>query len=316
MVKQLLRFLSFYMRFLISFSNIGYQVRRWFWGEQHFDHSGQTWLVTGASGGIGKAVVTSALKAGANVIVVARSQEKLTALKQELPPQLAERIDLQAVDLSLQREVDRLVKQLRQQHTRIDVLINNVGVLLDDLSVTDEGVETSFATNVLNHFQLTNAVLDNNILDDQATVINVTSGGMYNVPMTIEELDVQTDQYNGVFAYAFHKRAQAVLTQYWRDKYASGGRQFYVMHPGWADTQGIKTSLPRFRKILKSVLRDENGGADTILWLAGQRPQQQQADVVWFDRKPRGTHLLGTNREANASASDLVGYLQSRLVKE
>ena len=99
----------------------------------------------------------------------------------------------------------------------------------------------------------------------------MTSGGGYNVPLNIAMLNMTNPKkYNGTGAYGFHKRAQIVLNQYWRDKYGARGITFYVMHPGWADTDGVKRSLPRFRKILKSILRDAESGADTALWLAAR----------------------------------------------
>ncbi|MBL4827411.1 MAG: SDR family NAD(P)-dependent oxidoreductase [Spongiibacteraceae bacterium] len=314
MLTQILNLINFYIRFLISFSNIGYRCRRFFWSNQHFDFSAQTWLVTGASGGIGKATVVGALRSGAKVIVVARSDQKLRALKRGLPKRWADNIELRVADLSLQTQVHLLIEQLAEQSVKINVLVNNVGVLLDELTITTEGVETAFATNVLNHFQLTQALLEKQMLAEDASVVNVTSGGMYHVPLAIESLDIQSDAYNGVSAYAFHKRAQVVLTQYWRKHSAGANRQFYVMHPGWVDTQGVKTSLPRFRKLLKSILRNSEGGADTILWLAGARPGQDQSDAVWFDRKPRKAHYFRSSMQGSSGAEQLVDYLRSRLI--
>jgi dehydrogenase/reductase SDR family member 12 len=319
MVKQLFNIMCFYSRFLLSFSNIGYVCRRLIWSDQRHNYSGQTWLVTGASGGIGKAVVEGALNAGARVIAVARSEQKLAQLKvhlrQSLPDSLTDKVETYTVDLSLQHEVKTLIDGLSGEGITIDVLVNNVGVLLDDLSVTEEGVETSFATNLLNHYQLTQALLDKNILTGTAVVVNVTSGGLYNAPLSIAHLDIQSQAYNGVIAYTYHKRAQAVLTQYWREKNAATHRQFYAMHPGWVDTQGVKDSLPTFRKILKTVLRDSTAGADTILWLVSKRPHQSALDAVWFDRNPRKTHFLKSTMHSDDTKETLVAYLRSRLLE-
>ena len=144
----------------------------------------------------------------------------------------------------------------------------------------------------------------------------MTSGGGYNMPFMVPMLNVTDPQkYNGVFAYGFHKRAQIVLNQYWRDKYGSRGIAFYVMHPGWADTDGVKRSLPRFRKILKSILRDEASGADTALWLAGTRPAQPEEELVWFDRAIRPAHMYERTKTSKDTPQSLVAYLDSELAR-
>jgi dehydrogenase/reductase SDR family protein 12 len=87
------------------------------------------------------------------------------------------------------------------------------------------------------------------------------------------------------------------------------------MHPGWADTAGVKRSLPRFRKILKSILRDESSGADTAIWLAATRPSQPEEELVWFDRKPRTAHVYPHTRATRETPQSLVAWLDAELAK-
>jgi dehydrogenase/reductase SDR family protein 12 len=148
-------------------------------------------------------------------------------------------------------------------------------------------------------------------------VVNMTSGGGYNMPLMVGMLNVTDPRtYNGVFAYGFHKRAQMVLNQYWRDKYGPRGIQFYVMHPGWADTDGVKRSLPRFRKILRPILRNEASGADTALWLAARRPPQPEHECVWFDRGVRTAHVYERTRATKDTPESLVAYLDRELERQ
>jgi len=114
-------------------------------------------------------------------------------------------------------------------------------------------------------------------------------------------------------AYAFHKRGQMVLNQYWRDTYGPKGLTFYLMHPGWADTDGVKRSLPRFRKILKSILRDPESGADTALWLAGMRPSQPDHELVWFDRAIRPAHAYERTKLTKETPQSQVAYPEKEL---
>lgn len=91
--------------------------------------------------------------------------------------------------------------------------------------------------------------------------LETASGGMYNHPLVVTCLNITGPGYVGVRVYGLSKRAQVVLTQYWRRTFADTERYFYVMHPGWVDTVAVGRSMPRFRETLKSVLRsDPQGG--------------------------------------------------------
>ena len=112
----------------------------------------------------------------------------------------------------------------------------------------------------------------------------------------------------GFAAYAAHKRAQVALTDYWRAAFHNLDVDAYVLHPGWADTAGVQSSLPTFRKILKPILRNANQAADTIIWLAATRPKTI-ADRVWFDRKQRSTHAYAHTRQPQTTVPALISRL-------
>jgi dehydrogenase/reductase SDR family protein 12 len=316
--QQLKKIVAFYSRFTGSFTQVGYRWRSLSWDKFTPDYRGQHWLVTGGSGGIGRHIVLEAARAGAAVTAVARSETKLATLREDARRAGIEGVATECCDFTLQSDTERLLRRLEGAGRKLDVLVNNVGVLLDDLSVTEEGRETSFVSNLLSHYQLTEGLIRAGLLaGPKATVINMTSGGGYNMPLMVAMLNV-TDpaKYNGVFAYGFHKRAQIVLNQYWRDTYGSRGIAFYVMHPGWADTDGVKRSLPRFRKILRPILRDAAAGADTALWLAGTRPTQPEHELVWFDRAIRPAHVYDRTRTTQDTPRSLVAYLDSELARQ
>lgn len=316
--QQLKKIVGFYSRFTASFTQVGYRWRRLSWPAFTPDYRGQHWLVTGGSGGIGRHIALEAARAGATVTAVARSESKLGTLRDDARKAGIAGVETECCDLALQSDTGRLLRRLEASGRKIDVLVNNVGVLLDDLEITAEGRESSFVSNLLSHYQLTEGLIRTGLLaGPKAAVINMTSGGGYNMPLMVAMLNV-TDpaKYNGVFAYGFHKRAQMVLNQYWRDKYGSRGIAFYVMHPGWADTDGVKRSLPRFRKILRPILRDAASGADTALWLAGTRPAQPEHELVWFDRAIRPAHVYDRTRATQDTPQTLVAYLESELARQ
>jgi dehydrogenase/reductase SDR family protein 12 len=315
--RLLKKIAAFYARFTLSFTQIGYRARRLTWAPTPLDFSGQHWLITGASGGIGRQIALDAAGAGASVTAVARNGAKLAQLIADARALGIRGLDTEVCDFSLQADTARLVEKLAGSGRCIDVLVNNVGVLSDDHVLTGEGRESSFTVNLLSHYLLTEGLIRRGVFAaGRPLVINMTSAGGYNVPLNTAMLNVvDPARFNGTAAYGFHKRAMMVLNQYWRGRFGPRGFTFYVMHPGWADTEGVKRSLPRFRKILKPILRDAASGADTALWLAATRPAQPEEEIVWFDRKVRPAHVYERTRISKDTPQSLAAWLDHELAR-
>ena len=294
----------FFTGFIPSFTRIGYRARRARWETLAPDFAGQRWLVTGASTGLGREIALAAAAAGADGVAVARASDRLSALAAAPGPGS---ISTRAADLSLVAVTRELVNELAEDGRPFDVVVNNVGVLFNEQTRTPEGLDAGFATNLLNQYVLTEGLKEHDLFAPEACVITMASGGMYNVPLSIEDLQPEAD-YNGTLAYAYHKRAQAVLNSWWRQQDLDGIR-YYVMHPGWADTPGVQTALPEFRRLLGALLRSPEEGADTAVWLAAKRPDQDNDQGVWFDRALRSPHLLFGTRGGDAPAA-LIDYLE------
>jgi NAD(P)-dependent dehydrogenase (short-subunit alcohol dehydrogenase family) len=185
----------------------------------------------------------------------------------------------------------------------IHILVNNAGVLLPERSETDEGIESTLATNLLGHFLLTNLLVDK--LARPARIINVSSGGMYSQRVHVDDLQMKQGRYDGAVAYARTKRGQVILTELWAQLLESRGVVVHSMHPGWADTPGVSKSLPLFHKLTKPLLRTPAEGADTILWLAASEEGEGSSGQFWHDRRPRSTHRLRGTRETEAERRTL-----------
>ena len=104
-----------------------------------------------------------------------------------------------------------------------------------------------------------------------------------------------------------------ILTEEWARRWREDGISVNAMHPGWADTAGVQRSLPRFRKILKSILRDAESGADTAIWLVAKRPSQPEEELVWFDRAVRTAHVYPHTRTTRETPQSLVAWLEAEL---
>lgn len=296
----------FYTRFFHRFSTVGLRQRQS--GFQPYPESlaGQTWLVTGASGGIGAAIATEAARRGATVLAMARNAHTLEAIGASLPP---DRWQPQPVDLS---RMTAIRGWLGRREGAIDVLVNNVGVLLNDYRRSDEGLESSFASNLLGHYVLTEGLHAAGLLKPSGCVIEMSSGGAYGAKLALDPMLYPDGAgYDGMAAYAMHKRAQIELVRHWNRRWSQGPRA-YAMHPGWVDTDGVKSSLPWFRATLRPFLRTPAQGADTALWLGTTRPTPDPEGGFWLDRVRDPEHVFGFTRQDQPDAAALGAFLAAQ----
>lgn len=303
--------LFFYSRFFTRFSRVGLRRRQRNWEPYPERLDGQTWLVTGASGGIGAAIAGLAHARGARVLAAARSKDKLAQLVRDAGG--AKRMLPLQVDFSSVADTRRLVQELTARVERIDVLVNNVGLLLDRFELTPEGLETSFVTNLLSHYVLTEGLHAAGRFNEGAAVINMSSGGMYGSPLRLSEMAATTAaDHDGMAAYAMHKRAQVELSRAWNQRW-QGHPRVYVMHPGWVDTAGVQTALPAFRATLRRHLRTPEEGADTALWLGTTRPPVAADGGIWLDRVLDPEHEFSLTRKSTADAQQLWEFLANKV---
>ena len=303
-MRKLLGSLVFYARFAVPFSRIGH--RRRVRAPLVADFGGQRWVVTGATGGIGRAIALGAAARGATVLALARDEARLHALVRDARG--PGRIEPVPVDLSSMRDLRRAASAIAAAG-RVDVLVHNVGVMRHDFARTDEGVERSFATNLLGHWVLDRTLRGGGALDARSAIISMSSGGAYGAALALGQLEAGDGAgHDGFLAYAQHKRAQVELTHYW-NTLGPDAPKAWVMHPGWVDTEGVRSSLPGFRKVFRRVLRSADEGADTALWLAATRPPVGEG--IWLDRQRDPEHVFGFTRRG-ASAPALAAWLAAR----
>ena len=191
----------------------------------------------------------------------------------------------------------------------LHLLVNNVGVLINDRQETPERLELTFATNLCGHFLLTNLLLDKLIASTPSRIVNVSSGGMYTQRINVDDLQSTKGNYNGSIAYACTKRGQVILTEMWADRLRDTGVTVHAMHPGWAATAGVKQSLPAFYRVTKPLLRTAEQGADTIVWLCASDEAAETSGMFWHDRQPRPTHRMRGTQETQDERARLWSEL-------
>jgi len=307
-----------------GFSKIGYRVRQLIGNWQpisSFDLRGKTVVITGPTSGLGEQVARQLTVTGANLVLVARNEEKCARVIDEITPLCtgnkpvfvrAEMGDLESVRSAC--------AAIQQQFAHLDVLIHNAGALLNTRQISPQGIEQTVASHVVGPFLMTTLLLP---LMDGGRVVTVSSGGMYTSPLPIfdngETLEMPADKYAGSKQYAIAKRAQVTLNEMWAAREPQ--TEFVSMHPGWADTPGVQESIPGFRRVTAPILRSAGEGADTIAWLAAVQPLPGMSGSFWSDREIRSTHKSSRTKKSDTktaraalweSISDYVApYIQS-----
>lgn len=281
-----------------SWSSLGYSARRRLEGWSHqvpARMDGRVAVVTGFTSGIGLAVATRFGELGATLHLVGRDPGR-TASTAALLARRGFEVHTSIADLGDLAAVRSIAIDIMGAHQHLDVLVHNAGALSPGYTVSPQGFEMTVASQVLGPFLLTSLLLPRlEGGESSGRVITVASGGMYPEKLEVEKLAAGPESYHGVRAYARAKRAQVELNVEWARRCRSG-TIFQAMHPGWVDTPGVLTSLPRFHSITKPVLRSVEAGADTIVWLADVDEQDLGANGgFWLDRHRRSiTKLPGT----------------------
>ena len=160
-----------------------------------------------------------------------------------------------------------------------------------------DGTELTLATNVIGPFLLTHLLIPLLERSAPSRIVNVSSGGMYTQKLRVDDLQSEHEEFDGPTVYARTKRAEVVLTEMWAQRLAGTGVTAHAMHPGWADTAGVRSSLPRFYRVTRPLLRSPDQGADTIVWLGAAAEPAETCGGFWHDRRRRPTHLLPGTRE-------------------
>jgi dehydrogenase/reductase SDR family member 12 len=293
-----------------GYSRIGFSVRRLSSGDDigAATLKNRIVLVTGASSGIGEAACAGFAAAGARVHMLVRDRRRGENARRRIAtavPGAAGELKLDVCDLSDLRSVRRFAESFQARQERLDVLVNNAGVLAEERSYTRDDLELTFATNVVGPFLLTSLLLPSLLAAAPSRVITVSSGGMYTVRLHPDDLQLASESFDGSRFYAHTKRAQVALNRSWAERLPAERIAFHSMHPGWVDTPGLRSSLPRFRRLMAPLLRDSYQGADTIVWLGTHPNLEPATGGFWHDRAPRPEHRLPWTRETEGERERL-----------
>uniref|UniRef100_G3N4V6 Dehydrogenase/reductase (SDR family) member 12 n=2 Tax=Gasterosteus aculeatus aculeatus TaxID=481459 RepID=G3N4V6_GASAC len=277
--------------------------------------SGRSYVITGANSGLGKATAQEVANRGGTVHMVCRNQSRADAAKEEIVERSKnQNVHVHIVDMSNARQVWEFAQSFSQSSC-LHVLINNAGCMVNERELTEDGLEKNFATNTLGTYILTTALIPALKKVEDPRVVTVSSGGMLTQKLNADDLQFEKGAFDGTAAYAQNKRQQVILTERWATQHKD--IHFSSMHPGWADTPAVQTSMPSFHAKMQAKLRTEAMGADTVVWLAVSAAAAKQPSGLFFqDRKAVATHLpLASSRASAQEEEKLLAALDEFALK-
>ena len=286
-----------------SFTRLGYDARSRLAGWKpigDYDATGRVVLVTGATSGLGLVTAENLAAVGATVVLLGRDEAKTNRVRDEIADRTGSALLSSVVgDMGDLVAVRRVAAELNSGLDRLDVLIHNAGALSATREESPQGTELTVASQVVGPFLLTTLLLPLMQRSSLARVLTMSSGGMYASPLRVTELQMG-DDYKGSEQYARAKRAQVTLNEMWSEKVPASDVVFHAMHPGWADTPGVRDSLPTFRKVVGPLLRSPQQGADTMVWLALDDGEPlDSTGKFWLDRHQRSIHKLPNTKSSD-----------------
>ena len=229
-------------------------------------------VVTGATSGIGKQVATRLASLGAQVVLACRDRDRGMQVAADINATSAQqRAVVMTVDTADQRSISAFAEHYGDTYGSLDVLVNNAGVLLPTRNTSIDGIELTFATNVLGYHLVTTELLDALQAGAPARVVNVASTFAFEVDL--DDLQFERRSYDGMSAYAQSKACDRMLTWAFARRLEAASVTVNAMAPGLVLDTGLYARLPdeAKRDLAQYGSRSLAEGAETAVWLASSR---------------------------------------------
>jgi dehydrogenase/reductase SDR family protein 12 len=274
-------------------------------------------IVTGANRGLGLAMARALGARAATVHLVVRDAAAGAAAREAVVAAGARAAEVHVCDVGDAAAVRAFAARFEARALPLAALVLNAGFIAKAHALSRDGLEPSWAAAVLQSYllvallapSLARAAAAHPARTPAARVVHVSSGG--GLTVGVDAADAQgaaraaRGAFDGALQYAHAKRAQMALARAWARRLPRGVGS-YAMHPGWADTDGVRTSLPDFHAARAGTLRTAEQGADTAVWLAAAPALPEGVNgALFFDRAVAREHfpLAGTRGPRDEEAA-------------
>jgi NAD(P)-dependent dehydrogenase (short-subunit alcohol dehydrogenase family) len=238
-------------------------------GENISDQKGNVAIVTGSSSGLGYETAKVLADKNATVIVAVRNEVKGNAAVEKIKVENPNAdIQVMLVDLANLESVHKFAENFKKNFKKLDLLINNAGVMTPPYTKTKDGFELQFGTNHLGHFALTGLLIDLIKATPNSRIVNVSSNAHKIGKLNFDDLNWETRRYNKFRSYGDSKLANLYFTSELQKRLGkqSSGVIVASAHPGASATELSRHSL--FFRVLSLFVQNSNMGALPTLYAA------------------------------------------------
>lgn len=270
---------------------------------------GKTVLITGATSGLGKALAFKFAASKYRVYAIARSKAKAESVKRQVAEKTNESIEILLTDLSSQREVRRLVKKLKKDKVKFNALVNCAGTYKNKLTLTEDGIESTFAVNHLAPFLLTNLLLENKLIKPLGRILTISSIAHALVTLNFKDLSLPK-HFNGWRAYCQSKLANILFSNELAKRLETSSITSNAVHPGTISSQLLNTIPKRFSTFTRLVAITPQESAKAVFYLIDNKELQNVSGKYFSRFKQSRTfiwrHILVRQKEFWDLSTQLV----------
>jgi retinol dehydrogenase 14 len=277
--------------------------------------TGKTVLITGGTGGIGKASAIGLASMGARVGITGRDRARAERAATDIEAESSgSAVDTFVADLSSQTEVRRMADEVLAAYPRLDVLVNNVGGFWSHRHTTPDGLEHTFALNHLAPFLLTNLLLERLTSSAPARVVTVSSGAQSMGKIDFDDL-MGEQEYSGQRAYNQSKLANVMFTYELARRLETTGVTATALHPGMTNTSFSAEDPARAMApvvfVIRPFMRSPRKGAETVVYLSSSSAVEGVTGSYYANRKIKKSNDSSYDSETTGRlwrvSADLVG---------
>ncbi|XP_026147615.1 retinol dehydrogenase 12, like isoform X1 [Mastacembelus armatus] len=261
---------------------------------------GKTVVITGANTGIGKETAIDLAKRGAKVIIACRDMEKAeAAVKDVIESSGNENVLCMKLDLADSRSIKEFADAINKGEPKLNILINNAGVMVCPYGKTADGFEMQIGVNHLGHFLLTHLLIDLIKRSAPARIINVSSMAHSWGSINLEDINSENG-YDKNKAYAQSKLANILFTSSLAKRLEGTGVTAYSLHPGVVQTdlwRHLNGPQQFFMKIISPFTKNSVQGAQTTIYCAVEPSLEKESGGYYSDCAPANCSAAGKDND-------------------